>query len=59
MAWLTVDSNGNEKIWRLKPMRNKTMWSGFMNTDIVTLPAGSIEKLTGKVLTWSDEPIEI
>jgi hypothetical protein len=24
----------------------------------VTLPKGTIEKLTGKILTWEDEPLE-
>lgn len=59
MAWLAVDKNGTEKIWQLKPIRVTTMWSGFINTDIVPLPSGSIEKLIGRKLTWDDEPVEI
>lgn len=57
MAWLAVNKNETEVIFHSKPIRFEKYWES--NDDYVDLPSGSIEKLTGKQLTWEDEPIEI
>ena len=56
MAYLAVDRDGSEALFVEIPERSKSMWIG---SPWVTLPAGSIKKLTGKELDWSDECVEI
>lgn len=59
MAWLAVDKDYREFIYDIKPHRAYgDMWYDDV-CDFVELPDGSIKKLTGKILTWEDEPIEI
>lgn len=59
MAWVAVDYNGIEGIYDSKPVRyNNCFWIQEWG-DSVSLPKGSIEKLTGRTLTWNDEPIEL
>lgn len=56
---------GLTRVFYKKNQRNK--WANCWSTDEadalpfsgVTLPKGSIEKLTGVKLTWLDEPIKI
>lgn len=59
MAWLAVDKNGWEFIYRDKPCRQfNTYW--YAGEDhFVELPEGSIKKLIGKELSWGDEPVEL
>ena len=60
MAWLAVDKGGIECIYSAEPNKyneNDPMWQTGGN--FIYLPKGSIEKLTGKKLTWNDEPIKI
>ena len=69
MAWLAVDKNGGELIFRFKPERK-------LDTDYMTLsywgwydlrlddwgldlPKGSIKKLIGRELTWDDDPVKL
>lgn len=66
MAWLTVNKDGRELIFESMPERcNDEYWTVFPSilsndvTDYVVLPQGSIEKLIGRELNWSDEPVEI
>lgn len=69
MAWLAVEKGGAELIFSSKPERIRYSWLGKLigtyddNSGIhelgVYLPKGTIEKLTGKCLTWSDEPVEL
>lgn len=61
MAWLAVDKDGDEFIFAECPTRYGEIWVNRFNfqDDIIDLPSGSIEKLIGKVLTWSDEPVEL
>ena len=58
MAWLAVDKYGIETIYEAKPYR---MYNSIWNPALrcIYLPPGSIKKLIGKELTWSDEPVEI
>lgn len=57
MAWLAVDADGSEWIYGACPNRGKMYWEDFC--EYMELPRGSIKKLTGRELTWSDEPYEL
>lgn len=64
MAWLAVDKDGTENIYYLKPERKKKYWVAEENQpqcyrDIIELPPGTIKKLIGIDLSWSDEPVEL
>ena len=64
MAFVAVDSDGAEAIYDDLPTRHNTSWipAKYRNgedTDWVYLPSGSIAKLIGRELTWSDEPVEL
>ena len=63
MAWLAVSRDGSEWVFMFEPERVDGIdnWYdvGSCCEDGVELPKGSIEKLTGKTLTWDDEPVEI
>lgn len=59
MAWLAVDSLGNEIIFTGKPVRGVSFWNVAGYLDEVELPEGSIKKLIGKELTWKNDPVEI
>ena len=60
--WLAVDSDGTEKLFYKKPVRepNKRTWTYLREggDTIIELPKGSIKRLIGKSLTWNDEPFE-
>ena len=57
MAWVAVDKNGDEYIFECNPHRDEDAW--FEHCDFVELPKGSIKKLIGRDLTWSDDTIEL
>ena len=57
MAWLAVDYDGTEWIYRIQPFRRETRFK--TNSECVELPKDSIVKLIGKELSWEDEPIEL
>ena len=64
MAVVAVDKDGAEAIYDDCPIRHNVSWipSKYRNgedTDWVLLPKGSIAKLIGRELTWSDEPVEL
>lgn len=61
MAYLCVDKDGTEIIFAERPRRFRSIWIGREKTGdkYVELPHGSIAKLIGRELTWSDEPVEI
>ena len=70
MSWLAVDKGGCEHIFAEKPCRNEsnTLWicsvvylygQRYANTGCCYLPKGSIKKLIGRELSWSDEPVEL
>lgn len=62
MAYLAVNEDGSEIIVNdnryLERDEDLGEWTTYGYSDIVQLPHGSIEKLTGKEMTWEDEPIE-
>ncbi len=68
MAWVAVNPDGQEIIFRKRPKR-----SGIFNCwvapfekyeyqrqyDHFILPTGSIVRLIGRRLSWADEPVKI
>lgn len=59
MAWLAIDSIGNELIFAGKPIRDKAFWNVDGYWSEIELPKGSIKKLIGRELSREDEPVEI
>lgn len=72
MAWLAVNKDGRELISEYEPERKNMRHpfiKGWMTSDdptnwyhedsFIWLRSGTIQKLTGKNLTWDDEPVEI
>ena len=69
MAWLAVNKDGTETVSPQKPIRDFWEWSYLEEIWVesecgsaeitIMLPKGSIYKLIGKELTWSDEPVEL
>ena len=60
MAWLCVDKDGTEVVCSEHPILLKSgMWSTTIMNEEVELPTGTIKKIIGRELTWSDDPVEI
>ena len=61
MAWVAVGYRGKEWIYSEKPERSVVyrVWRTAVWNNAVKLPKGSIKKLIGKELTWSDEPVKL
>lgn len=57
MAWIAVDYDGAEWIYRAQPFRGETRFK--TNSECVELPKDSIVKLIGKKLYWEDKPVEL
>lgn len=61
MSWVAVDKNGDEYVYLYKPYRycckGVELW--MLDDDYVELPKGSIKKLIGRELNWSDEPVKL
>ena len=63
-AYLAVESNGNELIFSEPPCRidehSTCGWFCSSNSSqCVSVPRGTIKKITGKTITWEDEPIKL
>ena len=58
MAWVAVDENGDEFIYRSEPYRLQN-YLYMCDNYFVELPKGSVEKLLGRKLSWKDEPVEL
>ena len=59
--WLAVDSDGTEKLFYKKPVRdpNNRIWTYLRDGEtIILLPKGSIKRLIGIELSWDDESFE-
>ena len=56
MAWVAVDKIGEDLISKTEPFRVGDYWIGY---SIFHLPKGSIKKLIGRELTWSDDAVEL
>ena len=60
MAWLAVDRDGGECIYQFRPKRGNYQFIPLYAYNMwLALPNGSIKKLIGRDLTWSDEPVEL
>ena len=61
MAWLACDYKGQESIFQKKPIRNNFYWVCRLSSlnEYVELPKGSIKKLIGREMSWSDNPIKL
>ena len=68
MAYLACDKDGTETIYFRKPFRggkkyHDEIWLPSVyerdEQTYINLPHGSIAKLIGRELTWSDEPFEL
>lgn len=65
MAWVAVNANGKEFLFEKKPYRSGCGEYGYWNHTYsgiggcVLIPHGSIKKLTGRDLSWKDEPVEL
>lgn len=62
MAWVAVTKQGREFISMCKPIRvaDEDNYYGWKDTFTeISLYSGSIKKLIGRDLSWSDEPVEL
>ena len=73
MAWVCVGYKGEEFVFNYKPKRETYErvflfddndkiaheWIDSKHAGCITLPKGSIKKLIGRELSWSDEPVEL
>ena len=59
MAWVAICKNGTEIIFDFKPYRKDDFFWMVDTGDDVILPKGTIKKLIGRDLHWSDEPVEL
>ena len=60
MAWVAVDEDGEERIFEAIPYRlYDSFWAPESVSSVVSLPKGSIKRLIGRDLSWSDEPVEL
>lgn len=61
MAWLAAGYRGSEWVYSEKPERSVVyrVWRAPVWNNAVRLPKGSIKKLIGRELNWSDEPVEL
>jgi len=70
-GWVAVDGHGREFMFSKKPYKSfpcmdlEVMWGQAWVVDSidspygVLLPNGTIEKLIGRKLTYSDEPVQL
>ena len=63
-AYLAVEPNGNELIFSETPCRidehSTCGWFCSSNSSqCVSVPRGTIKKITGRTITWADEPIKL
>ena len=60
-AWVAVDADGSEWIFREEPYRRGgwVWFSSSLSNKFVELPKGSIKALIGRELTWNDEAVEL
>ena len=62
MAWVAVTKQGREFISMCKPIRvtDEDNYYGWKDTFTeISLYSGSIKKLIGRELTWSDDAVEL
>ena len=57
--WLAVDKDKEEWAYDEIPSKGKELFYSSKGEHHILLPPGSIEKLIGRKIDWSDEPVEI
>ena len=57
MAWLAVDKDGTEYIYNAQPSRGETRF--ISRFDCIHIPKGTIKKLIGRELSFTDEPVKL
>lgn len=57
MAWVARDKDARLYIYEESPERVSNEW--LTDYDMIELPSDADEKLTGKHISWLDEPVEI
>lgn len=61
MAYLAKNIDGSEYIFDKHPYLEEGYWycpGRKIDGNAIKLPEGTIKKLTGKFIDWSDDPIE-
>lgn len=58
MTYLVIDVAGGEHICSKKPLKNGNYWCSH-DAKWFDLPKGTIKKLTGKEVSFKDEPIKL
>lgn len=56
--WFTMDKDFTECWWSRKPYRYEDCWIPHEDEPDGILFPGAIKAITGRTLTWQDEPIE-
>jgi len=60
MAFIAVDKNKEEFIYSEPPIgRIGDEWEEAWCSHTIEVPRGTAEKLTGKPMSWDDEPREL
>lgn len=62
MAWVAVDKNNRECIYQFRPIKRKTDGEFIPRYEYsmwLVLPKGTIKKLIGRDLDWSNDPVEL
>ena len=60
MAWVAVDKDGKECIYKFRPKRGNNQFIPMSQHCMwMALPKGCIKKLIGRDLDWNDEPVEL
>ena len=60
MAWVAVDKDCRECIYQFRPKRSSEKFIPLYTYSMwLVLPKGSIKKLIGRDLDWSNEPVEL
>lgn len=65
MGWLAVDKDSTEWLCETRPCREPFCDDGIQDDSVwiadnqIKLPKGTIRLLSGKEMTWNDEPIEL
>ena len=56
MAFVAVDLDGSEYIYDGMPFKDPDKWCGNI---WILIPSGTIKKLIGRDLTFSEDPVEL
>ena len=57
--FLAVDKDGTEWIYDTRPEKGTREWRAILNSELMEVPKGTIQRLLNYPLTWDDEAEEI